>query len=440
MSDAALENVRWLAATSPHETGAMVPPRAPRQAIASVGILGAGQMGAAIAAAHVLHRMPVVVLDADPVALRRAFGSIAAELRADGAHLSPERIGRLVHPTSDLAKAARCDLVLECIAENLSEKRRLFSALWPLMGPRTLLATNTSTIPLERLSEGCPDPLRLCGLHFCHPARQRPLVEVVRGRQTGDATIAAALDHVRRIGRLAIVVEDGPGFVVNRLLFPYLGEALRMAGEGVPLEAIDRAAVEFGMAWGPIRMIDEIGLDTVLRAAWVLAEAFPDRIGSSPLLVALVKAGRLGRKSGAGFFAYEGSAMDDAPGRVDAEVQSLIARWIEPASDGAPSTMAERLVLPMVLEASRILDEGKARSEADVDRAALFGLGFPADKGGLLWWADQQGAARLAAMSDMLGMPTAPRLRAMAREGGCFYRASDPARTRGRSAIASERS
>jgi len=132
--------------------------------------------------------------------------------------------------------------------------------------------------------------------------------------------------------------------------------------------------------------------------------------------------------------------MDDAPGRVDAEVQSLIARWIEPASDGAPSTMAERLVLPMVLEASRILDEGKARSEADVDRAALFGLGFPADKGGLLWWADQQGAARLAAMSDMLGMPTAPRLRAMAREGGCFYRASDPARTRGRSAIASERS
>ena len=139
-------------------------------------------------------------------------------------------------------------------------------------------------------------------MHFCHPVRQRPLVEIVRGPQTSQRTIAAAVAHVQGIARMPIVVEDGPGFVVNRLLFPYLSEALELLREGAPVDAIERAAAEFGMAMGPLRLMDEIGLDTILQAAWVLAAAFPERIVSSPLLVSMVKAGRLGRKTGAGFF------------------------------------------------------------------------------------------------------------------------------------------
>ena len=159
-----------------------------------------------------------------------------------------------------------------------------------------ILATNTSTIPVRRIAEKLPEASRFCGMHFFHPVRQRPLVEVVRGADTGDRAIASVVSHAWNIGRMPIVVEDGPGFVVNRLLFPYLGEALELLREGVSAESIERAAAEFGMALGPLRLIDEIGLDTTLHAGWVLGSAFPERIASSPLLVSMVKAGRLGQR------------------------------------------------------------------------------------------------------------------------------------------------
>ena len=190
--------------------------------------------------------------------------------------------------------------------ETLPAKLQLYAQLQRHLGPQTILASNTSTIPLQRLGRGLADASRFCGLHFCHPVQQRPLVEIVCGPQTSDATIAAAVAHARRIDRMPMVVQDGPGFVVNRLLFPYLNEALELLREGVPAESIERAAAEFGMTIGPLRLMDEIGLDTTLQAAWVLGAAFPERVVSSPLLVSLVKAGRLGQKTGAGFFSYRG--------------------------------------------------------------------------------------------------------------------------------------
>ena len=211
------------------------------------------------------------------------------------------------------------------------------------------------------------------------------MVEVVRGKRTGEDTIATVVAHVRRIGRMPIVVEDGPGFVVNRLLFPYLGAALEMLREGVPAEAIERAAAEFGMALGPLRLMDEIGLDTTLQAGWVLAAAFPERIAPAPLLVSMIKAGRLGRKAGLGFFAYP-----KAEPMLDAAARKLIDRWADaPGEPTAPGgRLASRLLSPMLSEATRILAEGKVRDARAIDLAALFGLGFPADKGGLLWWGN----------------------------------------------------
>jgi 3-hydroxyacyl-CoA dehydrogenase len=414
MLNTAQENVHWLAVWGRQER-VLDQISIGRRKIGTVGIIGAGLMGTSIAAAHVQYRFPVVIHDINAETLDRAPAAIAAELRLAGSHIAAESFRRLVRPTADLSEAARCDLVLESIVEALPLKLQLYAQLQRHLQRETILASNTSTIPLGRLAAGLADASRFCGLHFCHPVQRRPLVEIVRGPLTDEIALAAAVAHARRIGRMPLVVRDGPGFVVNRLLFPYLGEALELLREGVSAASIERAAAEFGMSAGPLRFMDEIGLDTVLQAAWVLAGAFPERILTSPLLVSLVKAGRLGQKTGVGFFMYDGHTIANLP----AAISGVGAGW--------PSeSLAYRLILPMLLEATRILEEGMVGDARDIDLAALFGLGFPAAKGGLLWWADQLGAARiieiLETMPDMgpRAQPT-PLLRRMADNGESFY-------------------
>ncbi len=272
----ALENVRRLEEWSRGDHGgdsasAASPP------IGNVGIIGAGMMGISIAAAHVEHQVPVVISDVNRAALAGAAASISADLPA-AIRSEPQLVTALVRTTSDAAEAARCDLVLETIIEALPAKLRLYSELQRHVTPHAIVASNTSTIPIQQLADSVADASRFCGMHFFHPVRRRRLVEIVRGPRSSEQTIAAAAAHVRRIGRMPIVVRDGPGFLVNRLLFPYLGEALELLREGVPADAIERAATEFGMAIGPLRLMDEIGLDTALQAGWVLAAAFPERI------------------------------------------------------------------------------------------------------------------------------------------------------------------
>ncbi|MEN6405153.1 MAG: 3-hydroxyacyl-CoA dehydrogenase NAD-binding domain-containing protein [Thermoguttaceae bacterium] len=431
MLNAASENVRWIAAWG-RQAPVAARPIAFRR-IARVGIVGAGQMGTAIAAAHVQHRMPVVILDADPGAMRRATERIAEELRRSESHLPWRRLERLVRPTPDLAELSGCDLVLEAVAETVAAKSRLFDQMRPHLNGHAIVATNTSTIPLEKLSGKIADSSRFCGLHFCHPVRERPLVEIVRGPDTSNATVAEVSAHVRRIDRIALLTSDGPGFVVNRILFPYLSEALAMVGQGVPLGWIERAATEFGMAMGPLRMIDEIGLDTILQAAWVLNAAFPERVVASPLLVSMVKAGRLGRKLGAGFFSYPVGHPEDSPGVADPAVEKIVKPWVVEGRCPSQRVTTFRLLLPMVLEATRLLDEGKVRDARDVDLAVLFGLGFPAEQGGLLWWADTLGAGEILETLALIQTSGAtveatPMLRRLAADRGRFYQFESPER------------
>lgn len=393
--------------------------------IGEVGILGAGMMGTAIAAAHIEHQVPVVISDVDETVLAGAAAAIIESLPA-AVHAQSPDISCLVRTSSSVAEAARCGLVLESIVEALPAKRRLYAELQTHLTSDAIVASNTSTIPISRLAESISDASRFCGMHFFHPVRHRPLVEIVRGSGTSAHTIATAVAHVRRIDRIPIVVRDGPGFLVNRLLFPYLGEALAMLLEGLPAEAIERAATEFGMAMGPLRLMDEIGLDTTLQAGWVLAAAFPERIGSSPLLVSMVKAGRLGQKADAGFYGYDGLSQPAAVGVIDAAAEDIIGRWRDSRRSASCESIAWRLVLPMLLEATRILEEEKVDDAREIDLAVLFGLGFPADKGGLLWWADALGPEQILAMLPPEGAtegrsrPT-PMLLTLAKTGGRFY-------------------
>jgi len=293
------------------------------------------------------------------------------------------------------------------------------------VGPETIIATNTSTNPIAKLAEPLIDPTRFCGMHFFNPVRRMTLVEVIRGPATSDATVAAVVAHAKRLGKCPVVVRDSPGFLVNRVLMPYLHETVEMVREGVPPERIDRVSRQFGMPMGPIELYDMIGLDTAFYAGLVLSVAYGDRIAASPVIPALVKAKRLGRKTGGGFYDYSGTGprarvIDTGPGAA-----TVLARYPLPARETTDRAIADRLFIPMLLEALRVLDEAIVRDGRDIDLAVIHALGFPAFRGGLLAWADSLGAAeivrRLEPLADLgLRMRPTGRLLDLARTGGAF--------------------
>ena len=257
---------------------ALLRPEGGPAAIDTVGILGAGIMGTAIAAAHVRAFRRVVLYDNRAEALAAAVARVAADLGEESfAHEAQAIAGQLVVPTGRLEPLAECGLVLEAIAENAAAKKGLYAAVEPHLRGAAILASNTSTIPISQLAAGLRDPGRFCGIHFCHPVRRRPLVEVICGRQSRDTTRMAAVSHVAGLGKLPVVVGDGPGFVVNRLLAVYLNEAVALLHAGVPHVEIDRAMLAFGMAMGPFQMLDEFGIDTSFQASLVMARSARSR-------------------------------------------------------------------------------------------------------------------------------------------------------------------
>jgi 3-hydroxyacyl-CoA dehydrogenase/enoyl-CoA hydratase/3-hydroxybutyryl-CoA epimerase/3-hydroxyacyl-CoA dehydrogenase/enoyl-CoA hydratase/3-hydroxybutyryl-CoA epimerase/enoyl-CoA isomerase len=422
----ALENVRALVAWKRQDAG-LANNAFDARPIRSVGIIGAGTMGAEIAAAHIKHHLPATIFDNNPAALATIAERTSAELAAGGESGDVRAsVDRLLRPATELAEIAKCDLIIESIFETLPAKQDLLGRLRELLNAEAILASNTSTITIGKLAESMTSPERFCGLHFCHPVRERPLVEIVRGAKTGDETIAALVAYAKSIDKLPVVVADGPGFLVNRLLLPYLAEALELLMEGASIETVESAAIEFGMAKGPFGLMDEIGLDTTLQAGWCMAAAFPDRIPISPLLIALIKLGRLGQKSGAGFFSYADPSSKAKPAKPDPATIEIVARWVKTSHKRSAEDIILRLLLPMILEATRILEDGEVRDPRDIDLGVIFGLGFPARRGGLLWWANTIKPAALVEMLrplESIGQRWHPTrlLMEMAAQGGRFY-------------------
>jgi 3-hydroxyacyl-CoA dehydrogenase/enoyl-CoA hydratase/carnithine racemase len=401
--------------------------RAAPAALGAPAVIGAGIMGAGIAAAHLRAGCSATLVDVSPEALAAAVPGLLDEAAWDRAtkRTDPARAvalaGRL-RTATQLAAVAGADIVIESVTERTDVKQQVLADIERLVGSATIIATNTSTNPIARLAAGLSDPTRFCGMHFFNPVRRMTLVEVVRGPATSDATVAAVVAHAKRLGKCPVVVRDSPGFLVNRVLMPYLHEAVEMAREGVACGRIDRVARSFGMPMGPIELYDMIGLDTAFYAGLVLSAAYGDRIEASPVIPALVKSGRLGRKSGCGFYRYAAAASKPRMLGPDAGAAELIRRYELPARETSDRTIADRLLLPMLLEAVRALDEGLVRDGRDIDLAVIHALGFPAFRGGLLAWADTLGPAeivrRLEPLAD-LGPRMVPteRLLAMARDG-----------------------
>ena len=405
-------------------------PHADRAASSDLGprnrpaVIGAGIMGAGIAASHLRAGFAVTLVDVQAETLAASVATILDEAAWDRGtkRTDPARAVALsgkLHTATRMAAIAECDLVIESVLERADIKRQVLAEIERTVGPTTVIATNTSTNPIAKLAEPLEDPSRFCGIHFFNPVRRMTLVEVIRGPATSDATVATAVAHVKRLGKCPIVVRDSPGFLVNRVLMPYLHESVEMLREGIEAKRIDRVARGFGMPMGPLELYDMIGLDTAFYAGLVLSAAYGDRIEASPLIPAMVKSGRLGRKTGAGFYQYRTGGQRARIDRPDEAVTALIKPYALPARETTDATICDRLLLPMLLEALRVLDEGIVRDGRDIDLAVIHALGFPAFRGGLLAWGKSLGAAevvrRLAPLTDLgIRMHPTPRLLAMA--------------------------
>jgi 3-hydroxyacyl-CoA dehydrogenase/enoyl-CoA hydratase/3-hydroxybutyryl-CoA epimerase/3-hydroxyacyl-CoA dehydrogenase/enoyl-CoA hydratase/3-hydroxybutyryl-CoA epimerase/enoyl-CoA isomerase len=398
------------------------------QPVRSIGIIGAGIMGRGIAAVNLKRNVCVSITDAAPDALHSGVERILEEAaynkrikRADSERAV--HYASLLTATTNADDLASADLVIEAVVENPDIKRQIFARLEPRLRPEAVLASNTSTIPITRLAEGLAHPERFCGIHFFNPVRKMLLVEVIRGEQTSDQTIATAMAYAKSIGKMPVAVNDGPGFMVNRLLSPFLTESVELLLDGAEPAAIERAARNFGMPMGPLQLYDMIGLDTAYYAGRVMYDAFPDRMVVSPVVGALMKVGRKGQKTGGGFFSY---ARDPERGDPDPKLLEIIAPYIRPPTQFTSEQITARLFLPMLLEATRELDEGVVHDPRDIDLALIHGLGFPPFKGGLLFWAQNLGLGRVLEMLKPVAplgprMEPTPMLLEMAKSGKPFY-------------------
>jgi 3-hydroxyacyl-CoA dehydrogenase/enoyl-CoA hydratase/3-hydroxybutyryl-CoA epimerase/3-hydroxyacyl-CoA dehydrogenase/enoyl-CoA hydratase/3-hydroxybutyryl-CoA epimerase/enoyl-CoA isomerase len=284
-----------------------------------------------------------------------------------------------------------CDLVIEAVTENEKLKTQIIGELKNVMRDDALLATNTSTISITRLAKAAPAPEQFAGMHFFSPVDRMALVEVVRGEQTSDETVATLVALAKKIGKTPIVVRDCPGFLVNRILMPYMAEALLLLEEGVDMERLDKVATKWGMPVGPITLYDMVGLDTGLYAGHVLQAGYADRAISTPILAELVKLGRHGKKVGKGF------RIADRKGRfvADPEVQQLIAKFVTEPRDLTDRDIEDRLFVCMALEAVRALEDKIARNPGDLDMSMILGVNFPAFRGGPIRWVDTEGAQNI---------------------------------------------
>ena len=412
---------------------------APEPEARSIGILGAGVMGGAIAAVAASKGIAVRLRDVAAAPLARGLAEAHAILAGRGSRRRPEAwtLDRFmkISPTTSLDGFASADLVLEAVVEDLEVKRGVLAEIEKRVRAGCVLATNTSSLSVAALAAPLSRPEMFVGLHFFNPADRMPLVEIVKGPATSPLAVAVARRIAKKMGKTPILVADSPGFVVNRLLMPYLAGALRLVAEGADVEEIDRTLLRFGMPMGPLALLDQIGLDVAAKVSKVLSAAFGDHLPEEKALPALAQAGFLGAKSGAGFYTY----VSGKKRAVNSKAVEMARR--EGKSPGTPprgdgklargagsgSDLVERVLYPLINEAARILSEEAVDSPQTIDVAMVFGTGFPPFLGGPLRWADSRGipkvAASLASMAERHGAWLAPceLLSRMAGANGRFH-------------------
>ncbi len=403
-------------------------PALPDQSVRKLGVVGAGMMGAGIAHVAASAGIEVVLLDATLEAAERG--------KAHSADLMDKRIARRsatpegkeallarIRPSTDYAELAGCDLVVEAVFEDPKVKAEVIARIEAAVSADCILATNTSTLPISGLARASARAEAFIGIHFFSPVDKMALVEIIRGKATGERAVAKALDFVRALRKTPIVVNDARFFYANRCIIPYINEGIRMVGEGVEPALIENAARLVGMPVGPLQLVDETSIDLGVKIAKAtqaaMGAAYPDAAVDA-VLFALADQGRLGRKARAGFYAY------DAAGKRLGLWEGLGTLWPVAARQPDLVTVQHRLLMIQALEAVRALEEGVLTDLREGDVGAILGWGFAPWSGGPFSWLDRIGAPKaldicggLAALGGRFASPAA--LRTQAAEGGGFY-------------------
>ena len=394
--------------------------------VGSLAVLGAGAMGGGIGQLAAEKGIPVRLKDIAQPALASGMehASRVFHKQVKKRRLSEEELKRkmaLLRPTLDYTGFGRVDAVIEAIVEKLPVKQKVFAEVAAEVRDDTVLASNTSALSIDAIARDTPHPERVVGMHFFNPVDKMPLIEVVAGARSADWAVDTVVALSRELGKVPVRVKDSPGFLVNRLLTFSLGEALWLVADGYRIEDIDRAMKSWGMPMGPIALTDEVGIDIAIEVAHTLNDAYGDRLPLPEWVDRPQEDGRLGKKNGKGFYRYDDGERKDP----DPEVYELIG--VEPTVEEPDSrTIVDRMVLRMVDEAARCLEEGVVASPGELDLAMILGTGFPPFRGGVCRYADRRGPEEIVRTLETLAKEVAPRyepseaLRKVADTGG-FY-------------------
>ena len=386
------------------------------KSIETVGIVGGGTMGRDIAFVNLLSRKNVVLVEADQQRLDAAMEVIRGhcQRRIDRGRMTPERMQLAldqIRPTLDYGDLSEVDLIIEAVVDDEGVKKRVLARINQVVSSDTIITSNTSTISIARLAEAVEHPQRVMGLHFFSPVRVMPLLEEIRTGATSPETARTCLEYAKAIKKTPILVGDCQGFLTNRLAMASGAEANALLQEGASLQQVDRVCVEFGLPMGPVQMGDMAGVDIWYRAMPGMQTAYPDRCRSlSPLAKAMFDAGRHGQKVGKGYYRYEPGGRDPLP---DPEFDELVAvaqreLGITPRSEISDEEVLERLLYTWVNAAAFCLEEGVVLRSSDVDIASVLGFGFPAWRGGLMYWAAEVGYKNIADRLDCLAETISP--------------------------------
>lgn len=357
-------------------------------------VLGAGVMGGGIAWLFAQNNQAPLMKDITPAALelglKQASANFAGALKKR--RMSEDEFNRKmrsIEPTLHLDGMKSADLVVEAVVENMDLKKKVFAELEEYVRPDCILTSNTSSLSVTEMSKALKDSSRFAGLHFFNPVNKMPLVEIITHEKVDPQTVQTLKKWVLDVKKTPIIVKDGPGFLVNRILAPYLNEAAFLLEEGVSVEALDEAALNFGMPMGPCRLMDEIGLDVCVKVGKIMHDGLGERANPSTLSTKLYDSKLLGKKNSKGFYLYDEKGKSTGKNPEISKIINVKKKHID------EMTIQMRLFLPMVNEAAYILADKICDKAETVDVGMIYGTGFPPFKGGLLRWADQEGLEQI---------------------------------------------
>jgi len=401
--------------------------------VKKAAVLGAGIMGGGIAYQSALKGTPIIMKDINQAGIDLGLSEANKLLskRVEKGRMKPADAGKVLNniiPALTYSEFGDVDVIVEAVVENPKVKKAVLAEVEGLVSEDTIITSNTSTISIDLLAKDLKRPENFLGMHFFNPVHMMPLVEIIRGKKTSDEAVAKVVAYAQAMGKTPVVVNDCPGFLVNRVLFPYFGGFAGLLRDGANFQKVDKVMEKFGWPMGPAYLLDVVGMDTAVHANEVMAEGFPDRMKADykSAMQVLFENDRYGQKNDKGFYAYELDRKGKQKKVVDESVYELIKDVVGEAKDFSDEEIIERVMVPMCIETVRCLEEGIVEDPAEADMGLIFGIGFPPFRGGALRYIDSMGLDKFCEIADKyadLGKLYHPteKMREMAKKGQKYF-------------------